>query len=230
LKLGRLALISASLKQIETGLFIYVGDNRDKLPVFAPPGTASWAWDLPWDMGNTMLDSGLQKKTFYCPGTALRFDDNLDFNNTASGSSLWNFNLNSLHVAGYCFAFSGSLSKLYATNQNTTILPESISNPLLGTSVTIPVTDRVLTADATLSTSDPNGGANSGFSDANRNSYNYNNVKGGFSVPHLSPHLKGALPAGGHVGFKDGHVQWRNFIDMSQRVDPSNTGTPAFWW
>jgi prepilin-type N-terminal cleavage/methylation domain-containing protein len=222
-----------NLKQIEVGLFMYGGDNRDKLPVFAPPGTARWAWDLPWNMGNTMLDSGLQKKTFYCPGTAPRFNDDLDFNNPASGTSLWNFNVNSLHVAGYCFAFSGSLSMLYATNQNTTLLQESItvSSPLGTTTMNIPVTDRVLTADATLSTSDPNGLANAGYSDASRNTYNYINVQGGFSVPHLSPHLKGTLPAGGNVGFKDGHVQWRNFINMNQRVDSGvAAGTPAFWW
>jgi prepilin-type N-terminal cleavage/methylation domain-containing protein len=222
-----------NLKQIEISLFMYTGDNRDKLPVFDPSlGTASWAWDLPWNMGNAMLDSGLQKKTFYCPGTASRFNDDLNFNNTASGTSLWNFSVGSDHVAGCAFAFSGSLSKLYATNQNTTILQESttMSSPLGSTTMNFPVSDRVLTADATLSTSDPNGGANSGFSDASRNTYNYKNVQGGFSVPHLSPHLKGTLPAGGNVGFKDGHVQWRNFIDMSQRVDPSNTGTPAFWW
>jgi hypothetical protein len=218
-----------------TRIILYAGESRDKLPKFEPPGAATWAWDLPWDMGNTMLDNGLQKKTFYCPGTASRFDDNLNFLNTADGTSLWNYTLNSLHVAGYCFAFSGSLSKSYDANQNKTLQPETITNPLLGTSTIVPVTDRILTADATLST-DNSRGANGGYLDANRNNYIYNNVLGDFpktgaKVPHLSPHLKGSKPAGGNVGFKDGHVQWRNFADMNQRVDPNKAaGTPAFWW
>jgi prepilin-type N-terminal cleavage/methylation domain-containing protein len=227
-----------NLKQIEISLFMYAGEANDKLPTFEPPGGSSWAWDLPWTMGNNMLDSGLQKKTFYCPGTAVRFDDNLNFINVASGTSLWNYNVNSVHVVGYAFAFSGSLSVLALTNQNKTILQESktISTPLGTTAITVPVSDRELTADATLSTSDMTGTGvpNTGYSDAAKNTYNYKNVKGGFSVSHLSPHLKGALPAGGNVGFKDGHVQWRNFVDMHQRVDPNITpsasGSPAFWW
>jgi prepilin-type N-terminal cleavage/methylation domain-containing protein len=224
-----------NLKQIEISLFMYVGDNRDKLPVLAPPGTSSWAWDLPWDVGNTMLDNGLQKKSFYCPGTALRFNDDLNFNNTVSGTSLWNLTVGMQHTAGYAFAFSGTNSLLYVTNQNTTILQENItvSSPLGSTTMNLPVSDREMTADATLSTTDPTGTGqkNTGYSDASRSSYIYNNVKGTFSVPHLSPHLNGTLPAGGNVGFKDGHVQWRKFNDMSQRMDPNlANGAPAFWW
>ena len=101
-----------NIKQLDIAIFIYAGDNRDKLPKFDPPGSASWAWDLPWPVGNLMLDSGVQKKTFYCPGTKTRFDDNLNFGNTTSGTSLWYYNVNSLHVMGYVAAFSGSLSKL----------------------------------------------------------------------------------------------------------------------
>lgn len=226
-------------KQLEVAVTMYSQDNRDKLPLFEPPGTAAWAWDLPWGMGNSMLDSGLVKKTFYCPGTAARFDDNLNFNNTTSGESLWNFNVNNLHVAGYAFAFSGSKSVLYTTNQNTTILQEDITVPLLGTKMSIGVSDRVLMADATLSTSDPNGGQNSGFSTGNKYTYNYTRINGGFpgsnpgSIPHMSPHLKGRFPNGGNIGFKDGHVEWRKFDDMIERVDPAKETIgpiPAFWW
>jgi prepilin-type N-terminal cleavage/methylation domain-containing protein len=226
-----------NLKQVNIAVTMYSQDNRDKLPQFEPPGTASWAWDLPWDMGNTMLDYGLTKKTIYCPGTSSRFDDNLNFGNTADGTSLWYFTVNSLHVAGYCFAFSGSLNHLYGTNQNKTILQENIPIPLLGTTLSVPVSDRVLTADATLSTSDPAGGNNSGFSDAAKYTYNYTTVKGGFpksspgSIAHMSPHLKGSLPSGGNIGFKDGHVEWRNFALMFERADPAKSvNNPAFWW
>lgn len=220
-------------KQVLLATIMYSEDNRDRLPAFEPPGKASWAWDLPWDMGDTMLSSGLEKKTFYCPGTASRFDDSLNFANTANGSSLWYYDtVGGIHVAGYCFAFSGSLNKLYVTNQNTTVLQETVTDTLLGRKYSVPVSDSVLTADATLSTSDPSGGQNSGFNDSAKYTYNYTYVKGGFaSAAHLSPHLKGHIPSGGNLGFKDGHVEWRRFEDMVERVDPNNaSGTPAFWW
>jgi prepilin-type processing-associated H-X9-DG protein len=77
----------------------------------------------------------------------------------------------------------------------------------------IPPSDRVLFADATIN-SQLNG------------SGSWITVQGGFPVPHTSPHLNGPSPAGGNIGFKDGHVAWRNFRDMSQRAD-SGVG---FWW
>ena len=49
----------------------------------------------------------------------------------------------------------------------------------------------------------------------------------GFRVyPHLSPHLKGGIPQGGMVGYKDGHVSWRKFKDMI----PRTTSGSVFWW
>ena len=223
-----------NLKQIETATYMYIGDSRDKLPAFEPPGTSGWVWDLPWDMGDSLLGSGLVKKSFYCPGTAQRFSDDLDFGNTTSGSSLWYYNVGNTHVAGYAFAFSGSLSKLTVTNQNKTILSETITTvtPLGTVTISESVSQRVLMADATLSTTDPGTSltgaqsANTGFSDASKYTYNYWNVAGGFPTHHTSAHLKGRMPAGGNVGFKDGHVEWRKFEQMSERA----ASGPAFWW
>jgi len=48
----------------------------------------------------------------------------------------------------------------------------------------------------------------------------------GVPIPHISPHLKGKLPDGGYIAYKDGHVQWRRFIEMSQRA----IGGSGFWW
>ena len=42
----------------------------------------------------------------------------------------------------------------------------------------------------------------------------------------MSSHLNGSRPAGGNVGFKDGHAQWRSFKSMSERADSA----PGFWW
>ena len=215
-----------NVHQIYIGLAIYTGDARDKLPNLDPPGSANWAWDVPWNAAETILASGLQKKSMFCPGTAPRFTDWENFQDPAPSRNLWDFgktpgNLSAgFHIAGYLFAFSGSLSHLIATNQNSTMLSE----PVKVGSLTLPAqpnTDRVLIADGTIST--PGNGT---YAQRYSKSYSYTQVDGGFYKPHLSPHLKGRLPAGGNVGFKDGHVIWRKFDLMDQRAASGQ----SFWW
>jgi prepilin-type processing-associated H-X9-DG protein len=59
-------------------------------------------------------------------------------------------------------------------------------------------------------------------------------VKGDSSLPaHTSPHLNGAYPSGGNIGFKDGHVAWRKFDGMNQwslQANPGYPAPPSFWW
>ena len=54
----------------------------------------------------------------------------------------------------------------------------------------------------------------------------YTDIVGGFYKDHTSAHLKGVVPRGGNVGFKDGHVQWRDFADMQEVT----VAGPPFWW
>jgi hypothetical protein len=42
----------------------------------------------------------------------------------------------------------------------------------------------------------------------------------------MAAHLVGTIPAGGNVGFKDGHVVWRKFDVMN----PITSSGPTFWW
>jgi len=218
-----------NLRQFTLATTVYAGDYRDKLPEINSPGNG-WAWDLPNGVADLMLASGLKKNTFYCPGTAPRFGDALNFGNTAAGQSLWTFSP-SFHVIGYVMAFTGPLNNqsaffLTLSNQNTTILSEQ---PKLNPAVRLPAppnTDRPLIADATISANLTGTAANPAPAGS------FTSVPGGFptggtAIPHTSPHLKGNLPAGGNVAFKDGHAQWRKFQDMSQRATGSSRG---FWW
>jgi hypothetical protein len=131
------------------------------------------------------------------------------------------------HVIGYAFAFGGAASKLASTNQNKTLNLESVQFPN-GTSVAIPVADRVLIADCLISGSSGNIPGTSAD--------NFTSIAGGFSqngviYSHLSAHLKGDVPRGGHLGFKDGHAEWRKFITSSAiYMVPRSTAGPVFWW
>jgi prepilin-type N-terminal cleavage/methylation domain-containing protein len=218
-----------NLHQIVVALNTYALDNKDKLPRLDPPGNAAWLWDMPWAAGESML-TGMagQKKAFYCPGTSPRFTDRENFADPAPQRNLWDWGKvagaleTGFHIPGYVFAFSGQYSLLIVSNQNTTLQSEPVRTSTQPNAPTLPpppLTERVLAADATISTP-----ANGIY--AQRYGYNYTEVNGGFYKPHLSPHLKGGFPVGGNVAFKDGHAAWRRFDDMNQRA----TGGQSFWW
>jgi len=228
----------SNIHQIEVALNIYASQYNDKVPVWIGGHTA---WDLPDTAAQPMLRAGLTKKTFYCPGLAPRFTDLQDWvgpnpsgQTTGAASTLWDYGdavappEGPYHVVGYLFAFNGGT--LIATNQNKTLQPESYNDSLLGTTVTYGVSDRVLMADVTVS---PAGSvATPGYLHPENN---YNNIHGGFqwggvgdayTLYHTSAHLNGAIPAGGFIGYKDGHADWRLFQEMVIR----NTQTYTFWW
>ncbi len=223
---SKIAMCASHVRQLALSCQIYANDNGNRLPVLAGGG-AAWAWDLPASAANLLLNSGAQKNTFYCPGTAPRFTDTQNWLGTdgKGTGSLWNFGA-AFHIVGYSFAFSGPDSKLALTNQNTTIQPEAVANfPSPGVSTTYRASERVVVADAILCT----GSAMPGYAHPENN---YTSIAGGFiyngmTYPHVSPHLKGNVPAGGNVGFKDGHVDWRSFQMMGPRT---GANAPYFWW
>ncbi len=213
-----------NLRQFAIATTMYAGDYKDKLPAT----TGQWAWDIDDSVAQAMIASGLKKKTFYCPGTAPRFNDDLNFNNL-SPNSLWNFFANEgtqpppIHVIGYVMAFD--CASLSQSNRNYTIVNEQYKVNAFQ-SFAQSVSDRPLISDANISDSLAGTAANPPTTGAG-----FTDVEGGFAINgakvyHLSPHLKGKVPDGGHIAFKDGHVQWRKFQSMVQRAERQK----GFWW
>jgi prepilin-type N-terminal cleavage/methylation domain-containing protein len=210
-----------NIHQTELAMFMYTGDFKDKLPEWTS-ASVNWAWDIATPMAEAILASGVKQKTLYCPGTSPRFTDRenfLDQGTAANGAPAcqWNFGQPDFRVIGYALAFWGQpgTCSLASTNQNKTILAESAQ--LGGLNVTVPVSERVLMADAILSdqASKIEGPANS-----------FTDVAGGFYKHHLAPHLNGKVPLGGNVGFKDGHSEWRKWAVMLPRTEKGK----VFWW
>lgn len=217
-----------NVHQMEVGINIYVTESNDKLPVM--DGAAAWAWDLPKNVAETMLSSGMTKKAMFDPGAEPRFTDKENWagpglTKTGPSSTLWDYDTQGrFHIIGYALAFSGPNSLLDKTNQNKTLQPEGIT--VGGKTSLIQVSDRVLIADAIISK--PGGSTTPGYKHPENN---YSSIPGGFEVnnvvyPHTSPHLKGSLPTGGDVGYKDGHAEWRKFQVMVPRTDNG----AVFWW
>lgn len=228
----------SNLHQLEIALAVYGADFNDKQPRAEVNGldSANWGWDVPFSAGDMMLSTmSKSKKSFYDPGTSPRFGDLENWQDTTQpGRNLWDFGDNQwpptlatggFHITGYLFTFAGSLSRLNQTNQNLTLHNEPIyhastQGALPAGIVPQSVSDRVLVACATIS------GSSSDQQGPTVNTYNWTQIVGGFYKPHLSPHMKGSVPEGCSVGFKDGHVQWRKFQDMQQRA---YTAT-GFWF
>lgn len=199
------------IKQQATALFMYAGDNNDRLPSWRNIG--NWLWDIPQAVTDRLGPEGVIRPLWYDPGFPEQNDD-----------ELWNFAVNAagtgFRVAGYAYTFDGTGSGgqpiLNPTNVNRRIVPEPITVGAL-TMPAPPASERVLLACATIST---------GNNEANRTMNNYTRITGGWSKAHRSPHLSGQLPSGGNVGMLDGSARWRRFAEMRVRT---LTG-PYFWW
>ena len=117
------------------------------------------------------------------------------------------------------------------TNENVKLSETSVTNAT-GVSYPLgPIANRVLVACATL-----NGTPGlSGNSDVYTymSAYNWINVDGGYKYNgsikgHISAHMKTAtVPDGANLGMLDGHVEWRNFRQMVNRV---GAGEPWFFY
>jgi prepilin-type processing-associated H-X9-DG protein len=201
----KVAQCVGNLRQLVLAFEIYANENRDQLPQTT---VGSWAWDFPWALGTNMSRYGASKEAFYCPANL----DNMDL--------LWNYAPPSFHVIGYATTLPGGAG-LNVTNANSTLTPPAIL-VAFGIQTRQLASQRVLVADATVSQPGQN-------NEAQRLSYKYDTIAGGFSsAQRCTSHMDGSLPAGGNVGMVDGHVEWHRFADMHPRTD--NGALPVFWW
>jgi len=200
------AQCAANLRQVTMAFHIYASENSGKLP----SGMAgSWAWDIPWDFATALGRYGAPRNTLYCPATP---EQNID--------PLWNYVPNNYRVIDYALTLVGGGS-ISPTNQNASLTPQTI--PFGPAQYPPPLaSQRVLLADATLSQPGQD-------TEANRASYNYTTIIGGYPQHLRTSHLDRFLPAGGNLAMVDGHVEWRVFSQMHVRT-PSGSGTPVFWW
>jgi len=208
-----------NIKQLTLAMLGYAYESNDKFP----DGSGGfWNWDLPRSAADVMVGANNAfQKSCYCPGTSWRFSD-------ADNLILWQ-GYGAYRVIGYALTLPNTPS-LDPTNRNPTVIPQSMPfGPI--TIGAQPIAERVLAADATMS-------RNTEYDITKKytGGYHYLDIDtGSFYKHHISPHMNGAVPAGGNVGMLDGHAQWRKFEVMVVRANgtlwPSgNNSCPTYWW
>jgi prepilin-type N-terminal cleavage/methylation domain-containing protein/prepilin-type processing-associated H-X9-DG protein len=219
-KAKRLSCMSNE-RQVILALNMYAESSRDKLPDNMDKGF--WAWDMRQGVGDKMEENGTKYKIWYCPALTPPFDDQ-DF------VDLWNYAINpnvvnppqdeGYRVLGYAQTFPNTRD-LLPVNWNTNLTQTTTIQVSYGIYRTETLSDRVLFADVVMSAPMQN-------NPAQKNTYNYTSIQGGFIKPHRTAHLNGNLPLGGNMGYLDGHVAWRKW---SYPMTPRTSGSsPVFWW
>jgi len=195
-----------NLRQLALAHLVYGTDNRESLPIMNTGG--NWLWDVAPAITDALGRYGAARQTFYCPSYP---EQNVD--------GLWNFG-GSFRVLGYALTLQG-LPSILTSNANSSI---STKQTVLGLVFfpPQPAATRVLVADANLSDWGQ-------VSTAQKLTYRYSGIVGGWPVPHHSANMDvfGQYPSGANVVMLDGHTEWRPF---STSVCRTQGGSPGFWW
>jgi prepilin-type N-terminal cleavage/methylation domain-containing protein/prepilin-type processing-associated H-X9-DG protein len=206
-----------NLRQFNLLLTMYADSNNQRFPKM-PAG--HWAWDIPRNVADAFVDGGTPPLIFYCPANGFTREDFMaQWDEFVSNPP----QTNDYRVIGYAMTFPGTACVLL-TNQNSSILPETITDTNSGIRYPPPAaSERVLTADATISKPQE---ANI----INRSLDTYVDINGAYAKPHRTAHINARYPLGGNLAMLDGHVEWRKFDNIYPRSDDTLVGTPVFWW
>ena len=187
-------LCSNNQHQLMLTTLMYAGDNQDMLPDCAALGV--WAWDLSAYVATNLLHDAPNKDVFYCPNELYQYND-----------------------GGAWTAFTGSTTppQPYVVTGYIWIFPHSVAASQIPAYTNVAktttaklggnVTSTEMITDFTVYRASIGGGV--AYTDL---------VNPGNPLPVNTAHMQSSLPAGGNIGFLDGHIEWRKFPDMKNVV------------
>jgi prepilin-type N-terminal cleavage/methylation domain-containing protein len=180
---------TSNLRQQAISLSIYTSDNKDTYPCHSDPGSA--LWDLPINSADRLVDSGLRRPVFYCPGidaSVKNVDDWWFFGTYRVTGYQWLFRRNSQFTPTPLIPPHVYLTKTTQTYSNGVSFAESeLVTDIVVSEGTPPNLKfrNVITSNPTIA---PNG----------------------FNTSHMAKHV----PAGALILFQDGHTSWRKYSAM----------------
>jgi prepilin-type N-terminal cleavage/methylation domain-containing protein/prepilin-type processing-associated H-X9-DG protein len=216
------------IRQHVLALNMYAGENDTKLPL--PTTSGAWLQDVAINTVHFMLGTGMTREMFYCPSNTIhqkRNDLFWKYNNKSwdpQQKRFTNFTSSSFVVSGYCFI-------LQTTSGNRPAIvsypSDSTKKQWVKSTMDSQQSVREVVVDSTMGI--PSSGKKYGRE--------FVNVPGGIyaesGVYDRTSHLtnKGE-PAGGNIGFLDGHTEWRAFEPeiKSGVAVPRYGDNPGFFW
>ena len=203
-----------NLRTFGQATMLYVNQNKGKVPMHR--GGANWLWDINYGTRDWFHEvANIPQEMFYCPS----YTHNTD--------GMWSFagEPDVFMIAGYYWlgkrpgyrTGNGPFVPNTLTNMQFRYPLEDrwIENVTNRTSSSAPA-DLVLMSDIVISQNDTRSWANK----------NFVTVFGGYYAGHGTTHRQGDKPLGGNVLFLDGHVDWRDFDFMKNRL----FSWPHFWF
>jgi prepilin-type N-terminal cleavage/methylation domain-containing protein/prepilin-type processing-associated H-X9-DG protein len=221
----------ARVRQHVLGSTLFAQDNDGKLPL--PDNTGAWLQDVAVNVVNFMLSTGITRDMFYCKSNHTHQKENdlfWLFNNESWDSALNRFtNENGFICSGYDFILQTTRN----SRLNVDIArysTDSIDPIWLKSTMDKQPALRPLVVDSIMGQPTSN----------TQYGYDFEKVPGGIltesGVYDRTSHLvTDEVPAGGNVGYLDGHTEWKNFNpDLRDNGDAiprwQGSNSPAFFW
>ena len=217
----------SNLHQLGVASYNYAMENKDNFPDMYPYNdgdpagiSGNWPWDVPEYVASMLTGNGANPYICYCPAQIYLTYANWWNSSYVSGSD----DTTAFRVFGYQFAWTntGGFTGEYRTNYTGSLHPAPFTDESTGEMVNPPLSQRVIIADATVS-SPP-------YSSIRANN-DFRDVVNGAGDPCPTSHLNGRVADGDNLLFADSHVAWRPFVDITTVVRAAPpAGIIYFWW
>ncbi len=200
---ARVAQCKSNEHQLSLATIMYADENQDKLPDCQNLGV--WVWDVSAYVITNLQHGAVRQDIFYCPNEYYLYD-------SATPNAWQAFTDSSAPpkpyiVTGYIWLFPNSRADASIPSFN---VVTKTTTPRDGYNI---ASTEIIT-DATIFLNGLAGRRYLGIAAA-----------GGTVV--RTAHLNSSLPSGGNTTFLDGHIEWRNFMQMTNLVNQSG-GNPGF--
>lgn len=201
----------SNLHQLGIALLAYTGDYKDKFPQGTMDG--DWPHDMSKVNANLIVDAGARPKIFYCGALLASVNEQEALGPRGPGlTSWWDFN-STRRILGY-----GFFIKRTSTDERVGINGCRFIGRLTETNN---ASEAPIVVDELMSMT-------------RIKPYNFNvpsdNVPDKYGGAYLPPHRDKGDPAGGNILFCDGHSDWRRFLEMQPRYQPTSSTRPWYFY
>ena len=208
---------AADLHTFAQAINMYANQNKGKVPQHH--GGSNWAWDLPYDSRDWLVEiAKVPQDIFYCPSYTHETRGQWDFCGPP-GTTADNFAIIGYYWFGKRpgYRVGGGFSPNTMTNMAwRNPLYDRWIEKMTDKSDRSGASDLVIMSDIVISREDRRTWSGA----------NFITVYGGYHSGHGTTHRAGDKPLGGNLLFLDGHAEWRNFDQMKNRL----VSWPHFWF